>query len=116
MRGGGYAAARVQCCIEDPRTSSACGEVCQAVNRLSRAVAARGPRSSPVAGVTHAELSAPRPRGLDARGGTRSQWTALGHKAAGREGQGRAAHRVSAADAHAPWACEDEGDVSVNEG
>ena len=40
---------------------------------------------------------------------------------AGRDGQGQAARWVSAADAHARWACEDEGeaeaevDVSVKE-
>ena len=77
------------------------------------------PRSLPVAGVTRRRAepaAAARPR----RAGAHGARTALGH--AGRDGQGQAARWVSAADAHARWACEDEGeaeaevDVSVKGG
>jgi len=62
-----------------------------------------------------------RPRGFDAREHTVRRRSATRPPPAGREGQGRAARRLSAADARAPWACQDEGageaevDVSVKE-
>ena len=63
-----------------------------------------------------------RPRGFDAREHAMRRRSATRPSPAGREGQGPAARRLSAADAHAPCACQDEGageaemDVSVKEG